>query len=88
LLLFKNLLRHFQNSADGGTEPKEAAYAVTGLNFDKGARTQINIQFSNAVVGLLTNNRSFASCLPIAKIILLQRFACWSKDQHGLEMID
>jgi hypothetical protein len=31
-----------QNSASGGTEPKEAAYAITGENADKGAGTQIN----------------------------------------------
>jgi len=30
LLLFENLLRHFQNSSSVGTEPKEAAYAITG----------------------------------------------------------
>ena len=46
LLLFENLLRHFQNSASGGTEPKEAAYAVTGLNLDKGMWWMGNCQLS------------------------------------------
>ena len=35
LLLFENLLRHFQNTDSVGTEPKEAAYAITGENADK-----------------------------------------------------
>jgi hypothetical protein len=39
LLLFENLLRHFQNSASGGTEPKEAAYAATGEILDNGSMT-------------------------------------------------
>ena len=30
LLLSQNLLRHFVNSSSVGTEPKEAAYAITG----------------------------------------------------------
>ena len=30
LLLLKNLLRHFFNPDSVGTEPKEAAYAITG----------------------------------------------------------
>ena len=28
----------------------------------------------------------FAVSLPVAKIILFDRFACWSKDQHGLKL--
>jgi hypothetical protein len=35
LLLSQNLLRHFVNSSSVGTEPKEAAYAITGGNADK-----------------------------------------------------
>ena len=27
-----------------------------------------------------------AGSFPVAKIILFQRFACWSKDQHGLKL--
>jgi hypothetical protein len=39
LILFKNLLRHFQNTDSVGTVPKEAAYAATGLNLDNGSMT-------------------------------------------------
>jgi hypothetical protein len=42
LLLFENLLRHFQNTDSVGTEPKEAAYAITGENADKETRTLID----------------------------------------------
>ena len=44
----------------------------------------IHLPFINAVVGLIDQQPKFAVRLPIAEIILLQRFECWSKDQHGL----
>ena len=44
----------------------------------------VNGRPSNAVVGLIDQQPKFAVRLPIAEIILLQRFECWSKDQHGL----
>jgi hypothetical protein len=47
LLLFENLLRHFQNTDSVGTEPKEAAYAITGENADNSPRKIINIELSD-----------------------------------------
>ena len=46
LLLFENLLRHFQNTDSVGTEPKEAAYAITGENANDESMTPINVQHS------------------------------------------
>jgi hypothetical protein len=40
----------------------------------------------DAVVGLIDQQPKITGYLPVANIILLQRFACWSKDQHGLEI--
>jgi hypothetical protein len=40
----------------------------------------------DAVVGLIDQQPKLAACLPVAEIILFQRFACWSKDQHGLKL--
>ena len=37
-----------------------------------------------AVVGLIDQQPNLAVLLSIAEITLIQRFACWSKDQHGL----
>ena len=37
-----------------------------------------------AVVGLIDQQPNLSVLLSIAEITLIQRFACWSKDQHGL----
>jgi hypothetical protein len=36
-----------------------------------------------AVVGLIDQQPNLVVVLSIAEITLIQRFACWSKDQHG-----
>ena len=38
---------------------------------------------SPAVVGLIDQQPNLSVLLSIAEITLIQRFACWSKDQHG-----
>jgi hypothetical protein len=78
LLLFENLLRHFQNTDSVGTEAKEAAYAITGEN------VKIDWRFFSCRCWSIDQEPKLTACLPIAKIILFKRFACWSKDQHGL----
>ena len=44
----------------------------------------VKVRSANAVVGLIDQQPKLAAYVPVAEIILLQRFACWSKDQHGL----
>ena len=46
----------------------------------------VKVRSANAVVGLIDQQPKLAAYVPVAEIILLQRFACWSKDQHGLKM--
>ena len=48
-------MRHFQNTDSVGTEPKEAAYAATGLNLNKEAWTLIDFLMSDLVKGQMVN---------------------------------
>ena len=45
----------------------------------------VKVRPATAVVGLIDQQPKLEAPLPFAEIILLQHFACWSKDQQGLE---